>query len=153
MEIKELKNRTQFSNQHLSKVYKNFNEMIKELHNHSLNHKVVSVVNTQIDLLNKEYDEKQLRKLIRKGQHKIIQILATEHKIVPKGYYRNLWMAIGMSAFGISMGTAFGVALGNMGLMGAGIPIGMAMGIAIGTSMDQKAAKEGRQLQFDSAKK
>jgi hypothetical protein len=33
-----------------------------------------------------------------------------------------------------------------MGFLGIGLPLGMVIGIAVGNSMDQKAAKEGRQL-------
>jgi hypothetical protein len=58
-------------------------------------------------------------------------------------------MAIGMSAFGIPLGVAFGASLGNMGLLGIGIPIGMVFGMAIGSGMDKKAIQEGRQLDLE----
>jgi hypothetical protein len=58
-------------------------------------------------------------------------------------------MAIGMSAFGIPLGVAFGTSLGNMGLLGIGIPIGMVIGMAIGSGMDKKAFEEGRQLDLE----
>lgn len=150
--IKELKNRTRFNNERLAKTYRKLSELINELRSQSLNGNVVSFVNEQIELLNKNHDEKALKKLVRLSQHKILKMVEKEHKIVPKHYYRNLWMVLGMSAFGVSLGTAFGAALGNMGLLGIGIPFGMVIGIAVGTSMDQKAAKEGRQLKFDLSK-
>jgi hypothetical protein len=34
-------------------------------------------------------------------------------------------MVLGMSAFGIPMGVAFGLSMGNIGLLGIGLPIGM----------------------------
>ncbi len=152
MEIKELKKRTHFNNQRLSKLYRKFTELINELRSQPLNTNVVSFINEQIDIINGANDEKTIRKHVRIGQQRIIKLVEKEHKIVPKNYYRNLWMVLGMSAFGVSLGTAFGVALGNVGLLGVGIPFGMIIGIAIGTSMDKKAAQNGRQLKFDLSK-
>lgn len=152
MQINELKNRTRFKNERLTKAYRKFSDLIHELHSQSLNDNVISFINQQIDLINRNHDEKSLKKQIRISQHKIIQLLVKEHKLVPKSYYRNLWMVLGMSAFGIGIGTAFGTALGNMGFLGIGIPFGMVIGIAVGISMDNKAAKEGRQLKFDLGK-
>jgi hypothetical protein len=54
-----------------------------------------------------------------------------------------------MSAIGLPLGVAFGVSVGNLGLLGLGLPIGMAIGIAIGTAMDKKALQEGRQLNVE----
>ena len=59
-------------------------------------------------------------------------------------------MVLGMSSFGLPMGVAFGLALGNIGLMGLGLPIGMGIGLAVGTNMDKKALAEGRQLAFEA---
>ncbi len=70
-------------------------------------------------------------------------------RIVPKNAYRNRWLAIGMVVFGMPMGAAYGVSMGNMAFIGVGIPIGMVFGMAIGARMDKKAAKEGRQLKFE----
>ncbi len=72
-----------------------------------------------------------------------------ELKIVPRNYYRTTWMVIGMAAFGIPMGAAFGASLGNMAFIGIGLPIGMAIGISVGMGMDKKALKEGRQLDLE----
>jgi hypothetical protein len=54
-----------------------------------------------------------------------------------------------MTSFGLPLGVAFGISIGNIGLLGLGLPIGMAIGLAVGTSMDKKAAAEGRQLAFE----
>jgi len=58
-------------------------------------------------------------------------------------------MILGMSIFGVPAGIVMGLSMENMGMLGIGLPIGMAVGLAIGTSMDSKAAKEGRQLEFE----
>jgi len=146
--IKELKNRTRFNNKSLAKCYPLFKELIDELRERSLSDTMVSFINQQIDLINRNQGEKELKKQVRKSKHAITRKLEKEHKIVPKGYYRTIWMAIGMSAFGIPFGTAFGAAIGNMAMLGMGIPIGMAIGIAIGSQKDAQAAKNGRQLNF-----
>ena len=87
-----------------------------------------------------------LRSQLRKKLYGIFRLLEKELKIVPKNYYRNTWLALGMATFGIPFGVIFGMALGNMAFMSIGLPIGMGIGMAIGEKMDQKAQKEGRQL-------
>ena len=72
-----------------------------------------------------------------------------ELKLVTKNHYRNTWLAIGMTAFGIPLGIAFGGSLGNMAFIGIGMPIGMAIGIAVGTEMDKKASENGKQLDLE----
>ena len=69
--------------------------------------------------------------------------------MVPKNYYRNMWLALGMSVFGLPIGVAFGASIGNMGLLGVGLPIGMAIGTLVGSQMDKKALKESRQLNIE----
>lgn len=146
--IQHLKDRRRFNNKSLAKSYPLFKELIDELRERSLSDSMVSFINQQIDLINRNQGEKELKKQVRKSKHAIARKLEKEHKIVPKGYYKQLWMALGMSAFGIPMGAAFGAAIGNMAMLGMGIPIGMAFGIAVGSQKDAQAAKEGRQLNF-----
>lgn len=152
MEIKELKKRTRFENEKFGKFYQRFSTLIDELRSHKLSHSVIDFINDELDVLNKTNEEKPLRKQLRISQQKIIKQVEKEHKLVPKNYYRNLWMAVGMSAFGLPMGVAFGAALGNMGLLAVGLPIGMAIGIAVGTKKDKEAAQDGKQLKFDLSK-
>lgn len=146
--IQELKNRTRFQNPKLTKCYSKFGTLMDELRSRELSKNVVDQINKEIDVINRTHDEKELKKFVRKSQHKIVQLLEKEHKIVPKGYYKNMWMAIGMSAFGIPIGVAFGAALSNMAFMAMFMPIGMVIGIAIGTQKDNDAAKKGKQLNF-----
>lgn len=58
-------------------------------------------------------------------------------------------MLFGFTAFGLPIGVAFGLSLGNIGLLGLGLPIGMAIGFAIGSLLDKKAFTEGRQLNIE----
>ncbi|MAM30687.1 MAG: hypothetical protein CMC13_16865 [Flavobacteriaceae bacterium] len=106
-------------------------------------------MSTEIEKVNTIQDSAYKKQLL-KSRTKILRILEKELKLVPKNYYRNLWLALGMSVFGIPMGAAFGVALDSMAFLGIGLPIGMVIGMAVGSEMDKKAAKENRQLNIDS---
>ena len=79
----------------------------------------------------------------------MIQVLEKEQKLVPKNYYRKIWLILGMSAFGLPLGVVFGFALDNMAFLGIGLPIGMVIGMAFGAQMDKKAEKEGRQINME----
>jgi hypothetical protein len=146
--IQELKSRTNFNSPKLTRCYRKFGSLLDELRNRELSQNVINQINQELNLINQQHDEKTLKKLISKKQYKIIKLIEKEHKIVPKGYYRNMWLALGMSVFGIPFGVAFGAALSNMAFLGIGIPIGMSIGIAIGAQKDNEAAKKGLQLDF-----
>ena len=138
-----IKNNTKLNNQYLQ-----FEKFIAALKQKELSNKVLTALNSSIEELNRVPDN-ELKRELRKKQTSIIKILEKEMKIVPKNYYRNLWMALGMSVFGIPMGVVFGALFENMAFLGIGLPIGMAIGIAVGTQMDKKAHDEGRQLDVD----
>ncbi len=104
-------------------------------------------IDQEIDQLNAfSNEDKFFVKAIKEKEKKIIKLLEKNHKIVPKKYYQTLWMVLGMSAFGVPIGVAFGLVMKNMGLLGIGLPIGMGVGIGVGTYLDKKALNEGRQL-------
>jgi hypothetical protein len=146
MKIIELKQRPGISeNSKAYRPYVQFEKLIDELRKKELSEEITAFVNLDIEELNLITVE-NLKNQVKKKQAKIITQLEKELKIVPKNHYRNTWLAIGMSIFGIPLGVAFGASLGNMALLGIGLPIGMVIGLAIGTGMDQKAFKEGRQL-------
>lgn len=92
-------------------------------------------------------DPKLLKK-VKTAQTNILDSLEQELKIVPKNRYRRQWLALGMAAFGIPLGIAFGTAIGNLAFLSIGLPIGFAIGIGIGTSKDKQAKEEGRQLDW-----
>ena len=146
--IQELKDRTRFQDKSLTKCYPKFKSLIDELREHSLSDTMVSFINQQVDIINRNHDENELKKQVRKSQYAIIKKLEKELKIVPKGYYRSQWLALGMTIFGIPIGMAFGAAIDNIAMFGIGLPIGMAIGIAVGSQKDDQAAKNGRQLKF-----
>ena len=137
-------------NERLVKAFNQLDKVLTELREKEVPDEVITSINITVDETNNfKGSEKELRKQIRKAQSGIIKLIEKKLKIVPKNYYRNLWLVLGMSAFGIPIGLALGASQGNNGLLGAGLPIGMVIGIAVGTSLDKKAFKEGRQLDVE----
>ncbi len=152
MHIKELDKRPNIEqDKKLTKKYVYFKKLVDELKKRDIPTEIVNSVNQNIEEINSfSGSNKGLRKQIFKSQSKIIKLIEKELKLVPKNLYRTRWMAIGMSAFGIPMGAAFGASFNDMSFLAIGIPIGMVIGIAIGTGMDKKAFEEGRQLDLKS---
>lgn len=148
MKITELKKREDLSGQpKLNKIYTQFEELIDELNYRDFPDKTIGFINQEIAELNTTTATgDSLKKLILKKQSRMIRFIEKEHKLVPKNYYRNLWLALGMAVFGIPIGVAFGAGMGNMGLLAIGLPIGLAIGMTVGSEMDKRAFKESRQL-------
>ncbi|MES2811256.1 MAG: hypothetical protein V4670_02195 [Bacteroidota bacterium] len=151
MKIIKLKERQNISeNLKLNRIYIQLGELLNELEKKKLSPKIIESINLDIEELNAtSLLNNELTKLTKQKQTKILKEVEKELKIVPKNYYRNLWLAVGMSAFGLPIGVAIGLSVGNMGLLGIGLPIGMGIGIALGSTMDKKAFKEDRQLNIE----
>ena len=151
MEIKELNKRpTIENNTRLHRKYIQFEKLLNELKTKELTNEIVRSINEDIIQLNAiTNSEKELGKQLRKIQAKILKIIEKELKLVTKNHYRNTWLALGMSAFGIPLGVAFGASFGNMAFIGIGLPIGMTIGMAVGTGMDKKASERGKQLDLE----
>lgn len=153
MELITIKERPEYAlNERQNKKRNCFSSLISELRKRPLSEKEVEAINNEIKNINASTGtEKDFMKKLAKSQATILKVIEKESKLVVKNHYRNLWLVLGMSAFGIPIGVAFGISIGNLGLLGLGFPIGMGIGVAVGTSLDNKAAKEGRQLDVDLA--
>ncbi len=135
------------TNINLKEKVEHFENLLSELRKKELPDALIQSINKAVEEINTaSTQETALKNVLRKKQSAIIRMVEKEVKLVPKFYYRNLWMVLGMSAFGIPMGVVFSMSLKNMAFIGIGLPIGMAIGIAVGTVMDKKAFEEGRQL-------
>ncbi|KGO86987.1 hypothetical protein Q765_08495 [Flavobacterium rivuli WB 3.3-2 = DSM 21788] len=146
----ELKERNDINdNIKLKNSYTQFGALIAELRKRELPDVVAEYINEEVKSLNELPTGVELIKALKKKQTKIIQLVEKQLKVVPKNYYRNLWLALGLSAFGLPIGVAIALSLGNMGLLGIGFPFGIAMGLAVGAGMDKKALNEGRQLDIE----
>ena len=148
--IKELtvKNTSGESKKHQKRreLFIRFLEAVREV---NLPESIIDRINEKVEKINTTQDTNEVHKLLYKERVAITALLEKELKIIPKGYYRTRWMAIGMVAFGLPMGVAFGAALGNMAFLAIGMPVGLAIGLAMGSGMDAKAAEEGRQLNIE----
>jgi len=79
---------------------------------------------------------KETRKRYFKTIGNITKHLQKQHKLVTKGQYIGIGMAIGAG-----IGVTLGAALGNAGI---GPALGITIGLAVGSYLDKKAQKEGR---------
>jgi hypothetical protein len=151
MEIKNInKSINTGKNKKLIQEINEFGRLINELKKKKISAKIINLINLDITNINSFIGlDKDLQKLLRKVQYKILKLVKTEHNLVTKNHYRNKLLVAGMSIFGIPLGIVIGACTGNMAL-GIGIPIGMAIGAVIGIIKDKKAFKEGRQLDLTS---
>lgn len=130
--------------------YQNFENLLSELEQKEIPIEIKNFINHEIEEINSFSGSAiELLKRIKKAQSSILKRLEKDLKLVPKNYYRSIWLALGMSAFGIPIGLGIGLSLGNIAFLGIGLPIGMGIGIAIGTAMDKKAMDTGKQLDFE----
>jgi hypothetical protein len=137
-------------NSKASNAYEQLDKLLNTLALKELPVETVDLINNEIEQLNSiSVIDKVFLKVTKEKENRVIKLIEKKHKIVPKNYYKKLWMVLGMSTFGIPMGVLFGLSIGNMGMLGIGLPIGMAIGLGLGSSMDKKAYNEGRQLDFE----
>ena len=81
--------------------------------------------------------------------HAIKRQIHKDHKLVTPGYYRNLWMVLGMTVFGMFIGNILFAITGNAVYISMGLPMGLPLGIALGMYLDKKAMEEGKVLVFE----
>lgn len=150
MKLAELRKENLNSEDSSFEAYTKLQNLLQILHTKELPEHVITAINSEVEIINNSSDSgKSLKMTIQKKQSQIVKLLEKELKLVPKNHYKMIWLAIGMAAFGIPIGVAFGTSMGNMAFLGIGLPIGLGIGIAVGTQMDKKAEQEGRQLNID----
>lgn len=148
MEIKHLSSPIDLSNTaKLENAFNQFDTLLTELRKKEIPSQLIDRINAHVVEINSFAGSgTDFGKFIKMKQSAIVNLLAKEAKIVPKNYFQTIWMSMGMAAFGIPIGVAIGTATKNMGLLGVGLPIGLGLGVVVGRKMDEKAAKENRQL-------
>jgi hypothetical protein len=147
-ELKKIPNIEQ--DKKLLKKYAYFEKLINELKKRDLPAEIMGTINQNIEEINAiSGSNEERRKRLQQSISKILKLLEKKIKLVPRNHYRDLWMVLGMSVFGMPMGVAIGAGLDNMAFLAIGIPIGMAIGMGIGAGMDKKAQEEGRQLDIE----
>lgn len=137
-------------NKKLSHKFSKLSELIEELRKREIPAEIIKTINDFIDQINSfSGTDRQFFKVLNKAQTAILKLIEKELKLVPGNHFRNMWLAVGMAAFGMPIGIVFGISIGNMGMLAIGLPIGMAIGIAYGTSLDKKAKDQGLQLNIE----
>lgn len=151
MQITELKPRPEIGgNSKVNNPYEQFKNIIIELNKKEIPASTIEKMNVEIQLMNSfRGTDDELKKLIRNKQNQVLKIAEKDTKIVVKNHHRNIWLPVGMTVFGLPIGVAFGMAIDNMAMMATFLPIGMFVGIIVGSLLDQKAQKEGRQLDLN----
>jgi len=130
-----------------SRVYYQFQELLSELRKKELPHRIIEIVNQDIEEINSApLSNYELKVFIKQKQTKILKLIEKELNIVPQNHYQNMWVGLGMCVFGLPLGVVYGLFMSNMAMLGLGLPVGLAIGILLGAYLDKKAAKEGRQL-------
>ena len=151
MEIKALQIKSKFSqDKKLSDKMLSFQQLINELNKQDFPVEMADSLNSDIEEINQfAGSAKERLNLLRKKQTQMLAKLEKELKLVTINHYRNQWLAVGMSAFGLPIGVALGLSLGNFGLLGIGLPIGMGIGVLVGAAMDKKAKESGKLLDVE----
>ncbi len=123
--------------------------MVEELNKKEIPDEIEAMINKEISLIDSfTGTDKELIKTINKTYTNILNLVRNKLGLVPKHYYQNLWMALGLSVFGVPFGILWFVASNNPAMFAIGIPLGLPIGIAVGSQKDKKAAKENKQLQI-----
>ena len=134
----------------IERAEKNLELLLDELRLREMPEEIVFQINEKLEHLKTlPKERKGYVSAVQKTQKAILQLLEKNLKIVPKNYYKNMGLALGIGAFGVPLGLAYGMAMGNSAYIGVGIPFGLAIGLSLGKKKDKKAEAEGRQLKFD----
>lgn len=123
--------------------------LINLLNERNLPEEVKEEVNKKIEFIN-EWDgpETSISKKLDQTQSAILKILLKKMGITTPGYFKSLWLSVGMAALGLPLGVAVFVATGNAAFIGIGLPVGMVIGITVGAALDSKTEKQGNILRF-----
>lgn len=131
------------------KELKFLDNLIKELNSREIPDGILKRIDTKIAFLNNTSTlNKDYKKAVKATKREILKWLEKELKLVPRNYYATIWTSLGMSAFGLPIGTALFAITDNPAFIGVGLPIGLGMGSMHGASLDKKAEAEGRVLKL-----
>lgn len=136
-----------------SKLVKSFHKiqvLVDELNKKEIPEVIQDQINQKIEKISAfSGSDVQLSKLISGTYREILKLVRKELGIVPRHFYQNLWMALGLSVFGVPLGFVYAAATDNPGLFSVGIAMGLPIGLAIGMQMDKKKEREGKQIQIN----
>lgn len=130
-------------------MYENYKKYIKELQSKTLPESLIEKLNLLIDVNNQMHDDEEMyRKSLNKIVRDTVKLVEKEAKIVPLNFYTNNWLIIG-TTFGVTLGSILSNLNDEIAFLGLFIAIGLSLGYGYGKSLDNKAIKEGRQINVD----
>jgi len=130
----------------------NFTVLIDEIKVKAIPEEVCYKINSQIDFMNTlvNSDESKIKKKLEITYHKILLILRRDLGIVPENYYRNLYLALGMSVFGLPIGALIAFLSGNYSFLAIGMLFGLSIGVLVGAKKDKIADEENKVIKVQS---
>ncbi|SIT89744.1 hypothetical protein [Pontibacter indicus] len=134
----------------LAEEFNRMQQLIDALNSKAIPEGIAATITQQLEPLNglnipaKEHTAK-----LKETRSAILKLVEKQLNLVPQKHHLKLWLALGMSTFGLPFGVVFSLALKNFALLGLGLPIGMGIGMGIGAKLDEKAKSEGRQLDLE----
>lgn len=146
MEITTLNNRIILKNTSYQNSFEKLTLLLNELNTKNIPEHIIVQINILVNEINDSTSDRQYLINLEENKSKIIKVVEKDIKLVPKNYYRNTWLVLGMTSFGLPLGVCFGLLMDNMALLATGLPIGMGIGVLVGSRMDKKAFEENRQL-------
>lgn len=127
------------------KVYEKFNSILVKLRNRNFSKIEIQSIETELESLNLKTYSKNRKKYINKSLNKFEVYLKDTFSLIPKGYYVNRGIGIGLT-FGISFGIIFLSSFERSLGIALGMSIGMVIGLTIGLSMESQAKSAGKIL-------
>lgn len=150
MKLHEARLREDYPHKKIERKHQQFVDLISELNQKELTDDIVQEVNPLIlQVNNLDEHEPKFKSCVNKQFNAIIKLIAAKLRLVPKKFYQQMWFPLGMAIFGIPVGLIISMLSSNYAFIGIGLPIGLAIGAFLGSKMDDKAEKEGRQLNVE----
>ena len=122
--------------------------LIDDLRKRELNSEIINTINQEIEKINSfSAPDKGLIKQLQTSKRIVLELIEKELKLVPRHHYQNKWMALG-----IIVGVLFSMIFNQLGFsdtwnsLGMGIPMGLLFGMLAGKNRDEKANREGFQV-------
>ncbi len=92
------------TNPKVNRLYMQLQDLLEKSDQKKLSDNAVQFINQEIEEINSANRfQSEIQKLIKQKQTLIIKFSEKEFKIVPENYYRNLWLAIGMTALDVEI--------------------------------------------------
>lgn len=144
--------RKEWANEDLKvqQAYNTYERFLAAIAKKEIPEKINTIIEMEIaEINNFKEEDGSLFVFIKKSQVTLLAVLESTLGIVAKNHFRNQWMVLGLVAFGIPLGVVIAMLANNYGLMGLGMAIGLPIGMLMGKKKDDKAAVDGKQLDFE----